>query len=201
MSPTRFRSPPERLNRPITPRIGIDRPTRASAVRSGRVNRFRQAKDTMRLSPPPWARPRLAATHSHRCRGGALEDCNRSIPVQEEIAHVRVALANACAVAGRCSTRRRCDASDPTIEDTGDDRQAESAAVPDAPHPPSGHPLPGERVESRDRISSLLHRRRARGSSTRGRAAAPVPADSTRPAPAWAGHLHRGHRRGPATTA
>src|SRR5262249_55252901 len=51
VSPTMFRRPPERLNSPITPRIGIDSPIRASAVRTGRVKRFRQA------NRPMWRRP------------------------------------------------------------------------------------------------------------------------------------------------
>ena len=47
VSPTRLRMPPERLKRPKTPRIGIDRPIKASAVRKGRVVRLSQANRSM----------------------------------------------------------------------------------------------------------------------------------------------------------
>ena len=55
VSPTRSRRPLETLNRPITPRMGIDSPIRARIVRSGRVSRLRQAKTPMFDAPRAWS--------------------------------------------------------------------------------------------------------------------------------------------------
>ena len=45
--PTRSRSPFDKQKRPRIPRIGIDSPIKANSVRSGRVNKFRQANVPM----------------------------------------------------------------------------------------------------------------------------------------------------------
>ena len=79
VSPTRFRSPLETLNRPITPRIGTDSPISARIVRSGRVSRLRQAKT------PMFDDPELGPVHDDRAVRARLCHCPRPPASIDEI--------------------------------------------------------------------------------------------------------------------